>query len=403
MTVEQFPRSVPHWLRLCILGKNKQPLYILANVLKALEHDSAIIDAYAFDAMAQTVMLMHPIGELMRGEGFAPRPVADGDIAELQKWLQENGLKRIGRDDVYHAVDLRARQRAYHPLRQYLESLQWDGTRRTNVWLTTKLGAELNDYTKKIGQMFLISMVARIFEPGCKADHMLVLEGPQGTLKSTACGILAGPWFSDNLPEITDGKDASQHLRGKWLIEVAELHAIGKAGASLLKSFISRTIERYRPPYGRLEVNEPRQCIFIGTTNKDAYLRDETGGRRFWPVQCGHIDVDGLAEDRDQLFAEALDLYRQGVPWWPDKDFEREHVEPQQAARYEGDVWEEAVAAYLNGKSRVTISEVARESLHFETQRIGTADQNRIRSIMTNMGWRAGKRGHGGIRYWEKA
>jgi predicted P-loop ATPase len=384
MNVEPFPRS-NRWLSRCIKDERGNPLPILANVMLALRSDPALTNGFAFDEMEQGAMLMHLIGQPFTStEG--PRPVTDKDADDLQRWLQENGLKRIGRDDVHHAIQSYARDHPYHPVREYLEDLKWDGARRANVWLTTRLGAELTPYTERIGEMFLISMVARILEPGCKADHMLVLEGQQGKLKSTACEVLADNWFSDNLPDIREGKEASQHLRGKWLIEVSEMHAMNRAETSLLKSFISRRIERYRPPWGRLQVTEPRQCVFIGTTNKDAYLRDETGGRRFWPVKCGRIDIDGLTDDRDQLFAESVDLYRRGVQWWPDKDFECVHIMPEQAARYESDAWEETVAAYIGARAKVTVGDIARFGLCIETARLGTADQRRITAILTALG-----------------
>jgi predicted P-loop ATPase len=389
-----------HWVNACIKDHKGRPIANVANVIIALEGDSNIRDALGYDEMLRAPVLLHQPGIPIGGDVLEPRPLTDDDVTDIQKWLQHVGLERIPRHTVCDAVNLCARRQSFHPLLNYLDSLRWDGKPRVNVWLTTRLGAELTPYTQNIGQMFLIAMVARIFQPGCKADYMLVLEGPQGALKSSACAALAGEWFSDNLPDITAGKDVSQHLRGKWLIEVSEMHAMSRAEASLLKSFMSRTTERYRPSYGRLEVYEPRQCLFIGTTNKDAYLRDETGGRRFWPVKCGEIDIDRLSEDRDQLFAEAVNLYQAGVPWWPDRAFEAEHIALQQASRYEGDVWEDSISEHVAPLAKTTIAAIAIDVLGFNTARIGTADQRRIAAILTNLGWKPKRDNR--ARWWER-
>jgi hypothetical protein len=386
------------WLQDCILNNSGKPLAILANALTGLR--AVMPDTFAYDEMLNAPLLMQPLENL---DGFRPRPLTDVDVGIIQERLQNLGLERVSKDVMHQAVDVRAHERRFHPVRDYLGSLTWDGKPRLANLFPVYFGAEATLYTERVGLMFLISMVARILEPGCKADHMPILEGPQGALKSTACGVLGDAWFSDNLPDVTVGKDVSQHLRGKWLIEVSEMHAMNRAEATLLKAFVSRTTERYRPSFGRREVIEPRQCIFVGTTNRDAYLRDETGGRRFWPIKAGRIDIGALIRDRDQLFAEAAASYRARVPWWPDNDFERQHIMSEQAARYEADTWEETIGSFIEVRTRVTVGEVARDALHIETPRIGTADQRRIAAALEQLGWKRLPKDWQGNRWWVKA
>ena len=370
----------------------------LANAAHALRTAPELGGLVAFDEMDRRTVLRRAVPGSHGATVAAPRPLADADVSAVQEWLQRQGLRRLGREIAAQAVDMVAREASYHPVKQYLTGLRWDGTQRVAGWLTTYLGAAQSPYTSAIGRMFLIAAVARIMRPGCKSDYMMVLEGSQGARKSAACAILGGEWFSDSLPDVSGGKDVAVHLNGKWLIEVAEMSALSKAETHSLKAFITRDTERYRPPYGREEIVAPRQCVFIGTTNKTTYLRDETGGRRFWPVAVGKIDTNALTRDRNQLFAEAMAAFKSGECWWPDGDFERMHIAPEQDSRFEEDAWQSLAAAWLRGRCRCTIAELASEAVFVPTGRIGNADTRRLVAILERLGWE--QKRSSGARWW---
>jgi Virulence-associated protein E len=333
------------------------------------------------------------------------RPMTDADIINLMISVENAAGVPIRKEHVRDAAERLCQDRRYHPIRNYLEGLErdaaWDGKPRLSEWSTTYLGVKKTPYSEAIGKMFMIAMVARIFQPGCKADYLVVLEGKQGKIKSTACEVIAGAeYFSDCLPDIaTAGKDVSVHLRGKWLIEIAELHAMSRADDKLLKSFLSRKTEKYRPHYARLEVEQPRQGLAIGTTNKQFYLKDETGGRRYWPLKTGQVDVDSLRRDRDQLFAEAILEYRKRTPWWPDPEFEREYIKPEQDARYDEDVWLPIVARELlcRTETEIRVGEIMTDVFGLDDWKKDRAGQNRIMAILEHLGWERGRRTNTGM------
>lgn len=385
------PARSTNWLSRAQTTTNGAPLPNLFNTLLALRSDPDWTGRIRYNDMLRTVIL-------------DDHRLTDTDVALTLEWLQANGLRRLGPDPVRQAIDVIAREHAFHPLRDWLDSLEWDGELRLTDWLKTYVGAEDNEYHRQIGCNFLKSMVARIYQPGCKADYMLVLYGKTRIQKSEICKTLASAeYFSDSLPDIgSDHVRVSMHLRGKWLIEVGELAAISsnRVDAARLKSFLSSPTEQYTPKFGRNEVVEPRQCLFAGTTNDKAFLRDATGNARFWTVVCGSIQNDALKRDREQLFAEAVSEYKRTHQWWPDYQFETDVIFPEQENHYDPDAWEDPVRAWLVGKFSVTLMEVADQALAFMPSRFSAADQRRLASVMRRLGWDLKRSAT--IRKWER-
>jgi predicted P-loop ATPase len=307
------------------------------------------------------------------------------------------------------AVEAVARDRPFHPLRDHLDGLVWDREARLDSWVLRYLGVADTPYARAVGKRWLISATARIFQPGCKADCVLILEGAQGIKKSSALKALSEPWFTDRLSDL-GSKDAAMETRGVWVIEIAELDTMSRAEVGTIKAFISRTHDRFRPPYGKRLVDLPRQCVFAGSVNPEGgYLKDATGGRRFWPIRCGTIDLEALACDRDQLWAEAVARYRAGEPWWLETRNLTELAEEEQLDRYQGDAWDDPIRDYLlnehewlaNGcdgrmlrqRARaqplrdVSLPEVLEHALGMEKGRWTQADQNRVARCLISMGF----------------
>lgn len=244
-----------------------------------------------------------------------------------------------------------AAERAYHPIKEYLNSLpDWDGVERLDTLLIDHLGAEDNEYSRAVIRKTLVAAVARIYEPGTKFDSVLILNGPQGIGKSTFFARLGIKWFSDSLT-ITDMRDkaAAEKLQGYWLLELGELAGIKKTDVETVKSFVSRTDDKYRASYGVNVESHPRQCVVVGTTNSETgFLRDITGNRRFWPVRVSGDSIKKAwdLKDIDQIWAEVLYVYRKGEDLFL-KGNEAQIAISQQADAMETDDREGLVREYL--------------------------------------------------------
>ena len=297
----------------------------LHNAIEVLQRDQRLAGLFRRNAFLQRVETTRPPSEVF-GPAASSKAgeVTEADEVAVRKFLSAEYSLDIVKADIFDSISYVANSNTVNPLQDALKSVQaqWDGKPRLRNWLVRYLGvdaSECPEYVAEVGYRFLISAVARAMQPGCKADNMLVLCGAQGAGKSQTARALAEAIYPDsfkeNIPVLGDRNETARALRGGWIVELPELSTIRGAGAQSVKAFLSTQEDIARDPYERRYAPRPRQCVFIGTTNEDEWLTDDTGGRRFWPIKVGKIDIDALRGDARQLWGEAVNAYLDGEIW----------------------------------------------------------------------------------------
>lgn len=313
------------WLGLLSVDTKGNFKNTIDNIMIILDNDPAIKNKLALNEFEQREVVL---GDLPWRKAVENRFIQDSDDAGIRYYLEKTyGIK--SRLDTKDAFDLTVKANRYHPIKDYLTSVNWDGELRLETLLIDYLGAEDCPYVRTVTRKILVAAVTRIFRPGCKFDYVLVLIGEQGKGKSTIIKKLGGVWYSDSFDVNAQGKEAFEQIQGVWLVEMAELAGLKKADIEATKHFISKCEDRYRVAYGRRIDNFPRQCIFFGTTNNKDFLLDPTGNRRFWPVDIYYQDpVKSVFEELDQyrvdqIWAEAVKFYHTGETLYLSSELEK--------------------------------------------------------------------------------
>lgn len=373
-----------------IMSKSGKVSACLNNVLNYFDRTPDIRDMFQLNEFTGNVEFSRQ--NIINQDAKRGDEISDFDLINMRVYFATALKLEVEGTVIWNAIVAVATKHKTHPIKEYLESLQWDGVSRIDTWLINYAGAQDNLYTRAVSRIVLLAAVARIYNPGCKFDYMAILEGPQGLKKSTLIETLGGKWYHDINIFLNRDKDTVDAMRGAWIVEVAELAHFKKADVEGVKAFITRKVDRVRMAYNRLTQNFPRQCIFIGTINPDdhGYLTDETGNRRFWPIRCVKADVDGLVSVRDKLFAEAYSVVKSGqFKLYMDDD-----VEPaafiEQSDREVKEVWCEPIGTWLsnNGEGEsFTVIEIAKGALGIDPDRVGWHEKRRIATAMRQLGW----------------
>lgn len=357
----------------------QEPYPNLDNAIAVLQRHPRFAGRIWYDTFHQEIMTTWDCDE--------PRQWVDADRLRVATVFQrEFGLVKFGDEIVDKAAIAAAHADQRDELRDWLQSLRWDGTPRLDDWLQRAVGAPDDEYHNAIGRNFIVSMVARGLVPGCKADTMPVFEGAQGAGKSRLLAILGGKYYAE-LTESLDTKDFFVVIQGKWLVEIAELDAFRRTDVTRIKQVLSSQQDRCRLPYAKRAVDLPRRVAFAGTTNEHEYLRDATGARRFWPLTVASIDHEWLQSNRVQLFAEAVERFRDGATWW---EVPTEAAKAQTDARRETDAWEPAIADWCIGHREVLVSDVL-AGIGVDIARQGKAEQMRVARALASLGFQRKK------------
>jgi len=406
-----------------ILSKSGSPAAVVENALILFRTASEWRGVLGFDEFAQTPVMLKSAPEFsLEGKASYPRAWTDRDDTQAQAWLQRQGVLINSAKTVGQAITVVSRENAFHPVRNYLSNLQWDRIPRLPKFLHTYFGAQYSPFSEAAGIRWMISAVARAFESGCQADHALLLEGPQGTRKSSGLRALFGDdWFTDCVSSL-GSKDSRLELLGKWCIEISELNAMRRAEIEAVKAYLTQRHDYFRKPYGARAENVPRQNVFAATSNAATPFTDETGNRRFWPVRCGVVDVKAIERDRNQLWAEAVWRYRNGEPWWMESETLNTLAALEQEERYEHGPRDEMIMKWAEAPSQrekdtfrenlpwnnstaghVNVQDCLIHGLKIPLPQIKQADSKEVARCLRHAGWSLKQERNAenrGKRYW---